>query len=300
VTKSTTRCILYDRDATRARRSQEEDRMTLSNRKPIALVAIALLLLLLVACATSPTGRRQVILMSAPEMSAMGVAAFDEMKANTPTSTNATQRALVQCVADALTGVLTYEDLSAVGTQDWEVELFEDPTANAFALPGGKMGVNTGLLEVAKTPAQLAAVMGHEIGHVLAQHGNERVSNTQIAQMGMSAAAVIAGEPTPQKQQLMEALGVGTQLGLMKFSRTHESEADHIGLNLMARAGFDPSEAIKLWQNMSMASGGQAPPEFMSTHPSHATRISDLRAELPEAEALYQKAIAAGRRPSCR
>jgi len=275
--------------------------MTLSNRRPaVALVAIVLALVMLVACATSPTGRSQLIMMSEPEMAAMGIAAFDEMKGQTPISKNAQQRALVQCVADAITGVLTYDDLRVIGQQDWEVELFEDPTANAFALPGGKMGVNTGLLKVAKTPAQLAAVMGHEVGHVLARHGNERVSGTALAQMGMEAASVIAGEPSPQKDQLMQALGVGTQLGLMKFSRTHESEADEIGLRLMARAGFDPAEAITLWQNMGMASGGAAPPEFMSTHPSHATRIADLQALLPEAKALYQQAVAEGRRASCR
>ncbi len=198
--------------------------MTLSNRRPaVALVAIVLALVMLVACATSPTGRRQVILMSEPEMAAMGIAAFDEMKGQTPISSNAQQRALVQCVADAITGVLTYDDLRVIGQQDWEVELFEDPTANAFALPGGKMGVNTGLLKVAKTPAQLAAVMGHEVGHVLARHGNERVSGTALAQMGMETVAVISGEPSPQKEQLMQALGVGTQLGLMKFSRARAS-----------------------------------------------------------------------------
>lgn len=258
-----------------------------------------LVALLWLGCATSPTGRRQVIIQSAPEMAAMGVAAFEEMKSQLPRSNNTAQRALVQCVADAITGVLTRQDMGVVVVDAWEVELFEDPSANAFALPGGKMGVHTGLLKVARTPSQLAAVMGHEVAHVLARHGNERVSGQTVAQVGMTAATILAGEPSEEKNQLMAALGVGTQLGLMKFSRTHESEADLIGLRLMARAGFDPTESVELWQNMS-AAGGQAPPEFLSTHPSHTTRISDLRANMSEAQALYQQAVAEGRRATCR
>jgi predicted Zn-dependent protease len=269
-----------------------------SLRARIAFAA-AIIALGVPGCATSPTGRGQLVLVSEPEMAEMGVAAFEEMKAERPRSDDARQTARVQCVVEAITDVLTPRDLGVVEVAAWEVELFDDPTANAFALPGGKMGVHTGMLGVAKTPAQLAAVMGHEIGHVLARHGNERVSSTTIAQIGMVAAAVSAGEPSPEKAQLLAALGIGAQLGLMKFSRTHESEADAIGLSLMARAGFDPGEAITLWQNMDAASSVAAPPEFLSTHPSHATRIEDLRSALPQAEALYRDARTSGRRADC-
>ena len=252
-----------------------------------ALFVLCLVTALLLGCATSPTGRRTIILNSGPEMAAMGVAAFTQMRAELPRSNNAGQRALVQCVADSITSVLTPQDLGAVVVQGWEVELFEDASANAFALPGGKMGVHTGLLNVARSPSQLAAVMGHEVAHVLARHGNERMSGQMASQMGMGALTILAGGASPEKQKLLGLLGVGTQLGMMKFSRTHESEADIMGLKLMARAGFDPTESVALWQNMGASSGGQAPPEFMSTHPSHVTRISDLRAAMPEALALY-------------
>ena len=256
--------------------------------------------LVLTACATSPLGRRQLLMQSPTEMAAMGIAAFDEMKTQTPRSTNAAQRRLVQCVADAITGVLTPEDMGVVVVQGWETELFADDSANAFALPGGRMGVHTGLLNVATTPDQLAAVMGHEVGHVLARHGNERVSQAYAAQGLLVGASIFTGTETPESQQLLAVLGVGAQVGLMKFSRDHESEADHIGLRLMARAGFDPREAVTLWQNMGRAASGQRPPEILSTHPSGTTRISRLRAAMPEALQLYESARASGRRPNCR
>ena len=235
------------------------------------------------------------------EMEQMGIAAFTEMQNSMPKSSNASQTALVRCVANSITGVLTSEDMGVVVVQRWEVELFEDASANAFALPGGKMGVHTGLLTVAQSPSQLAAVMGHEIGHVLAQNGNERISQTTLAQTGMSMATAILGGDTPAKQQLMGALGLGMQYGvLMPFGRTQESEADLIGLKLMARGGFDPKESVWLWENMGRAAGTAAPPEFMSTHPSHTTRIANLRAAMSEATALYEQAVASGRRATCR
>ena len=262
---------------------------------------VLLLSATLVACATSPTGRSQLLLNSEENMAVMGSAAFVEMQATTPRSSNSPQIRLVRCVATAITGVLTPAELSSIAVRTWEVELFDEPSANAFALPGGKMGVHTGLLNVAVTPSQLATVMGHEVAHVLARHGNERVSQSSLAQTGMQIAESMAGVMTPEKQQLMGLLGAGMQYGvLMPFSRTQESEADEIGLELMARAGFDPRASVTLWQNMGRASSGQAPPEFMSTHPSHRTRISRLEAAMPEAIAVYDQAVAAGRRASCR
>jgi predicted Zn-dependent protease len=256
---------------------------------------------ILVSCATSPTGRSQVILMSAAEMSEMGSAAFAAMQTSTPRSANSSQTGLVNCVADSIVAALTSHETRNVVIKGWEVELFDDPTANAFALPGGKMGVHTGLLNVAESPSQLAAVMGHEVAHVLARHGNERVSQSTLSQSAMQVVQSAAGVMTPEKEQLMGMLGVGLQYGiLMPFGRGQESEADVMGLELMARAGFDPRESVVLWENMERASGGGAPPEFMSTHPSNRTRIAGLQKAMPNAIALYDKAVAEGNRATCR
>jgi predicted Zn-dependent protease len=265
------------------------------------LVLVVFLIMLATGCVTSPTGRSQFLMNSEVEMAQMGSAAFIDMQSKTPRSVNTEQTAYVRCVAGAITEILTPEELRPVAVDRWEVELFEDPTANAFALPGGKMGVHTGLLEVAVTPAQLSAVLGHEVGHVLARHGNERVSQSTIVQSGMAAAQIMVGADTLEKQQLFGALGLGMQYGLlMPFGRAQESEADEIGIALMARAGFDPRESVVLWQNMALASRGQSPPEFLSTHPSHATRISQLETAMPSARELYEQAVADGRRPNCR
>lgn len=246
-----------------------------------------------VACATSPLGRRQVLLQSDAQMSQMGAAAYSHMKQEQPLSGNASQNDYVLCVANALLAV--HEDPNG-----WEINVFADNSANAFALPGKKIGVNAGLLNVAQTPDQLAAVVGHEIGHVMAQHSNERMSLQYATQTGMQLLQVLAGESDSEnKAMIMGVLGLGAQYGVvLPFSRKHEAEADIIGLQLMAKAGFDPQASIQLWQNMAAASGG-SPPEFMSTHPSHETRIGGLQYHMPEASALYQQANAAGRKPSC-
>jgi predicted Zn-dependent protease len=178
----------------------------------------------------------------------------------------------------------------------WEVQVFADDDANAFALPGGKIGVYTGLLKVARTQDQLAAVIGHEVAHVLSRHANERVSTAYTAEAALTAVGT-SGIVSPQ---LMGLMGLGAQVGvLLPFSRTQESEADILGLDLMARAGFDPRQSIALWQNMNASRKGGAPPEFMSTHPSDATRMSKLNARMPHAMSLYQAAQAGGRRPRC-
>jgi len=268
----------------------------------LLLLLTLVMALALASCATSPLGRTQLMLQSAPEMAQMGATAFAELKSTTPMSNDTAQINYVRCVADAITSVLTPEEVVPVSVSQWEVVLFDEDSANAFALPGGKMGVHTGLLRVARNQSQLATVMGHEVAHVLAQHGNERVSQTALAQLGMNMVGVLAGADTPEKQEALAALGVPLlQVGvLMPFGRGQESEADEIGLYLMARAGFDPRESIPLWQNMGRASAGQAPPEFLSTHPSHATRIERLQAAMPKALELQQQALASGRRPNCR
>jgi len=263
-------------------------------------INLLILVLLLSACATSPTGRNQLILVGDEQMNKMGIDSFQQLKANNKVSTDNNKKQYVNCVANHIIQALPQE----WSGRDWEVVVFEDDSANAFALPGGKIGVHTGLLDVAETPSQLAAVIGHEIAHVLARHGAERVSLQVASQTGLQLADVIARqqvEGSTEQQILMAGLGIGTQVGiLLPFSRTHESEADQYGLNLMARAGFNPAESITLWENMDKASKGQRPPEFLSTHPEPDNRILALQKYLPEAQKLQREAIQSGRKPNCR
>lgn len=251
-------------------------------------------LVLLSACAQSPTGRNQLLIFSNAEMSTMGVQAFDQMKSEQQIHRGGSKNRYVSCVADAITSVLP-----PAQQQGWEVVVFEDDSANAFALPGGKIGVHTGLLNVTASAAQLAAVIGHEVGHVIASHSNERMSVQFVSQTGSQLVGAIA-QNHPQSNAIMGALGLGMQFGvLMPYGRTQETESDHIGVELMSKAGFDPREAIQLWYNMSRTSGGEQPPEFLSTHPSHETRIRDLEALMAKYEPVYQQARASGRRPNC-
>ncbi|MCB1935662.1 MAG: M48 family metallopeptidase [Nitrosomonas sp.] len=255
-------------------------------------ILIALLaLMLLNACATSPTGRTQLVFMPDDEMDAMGLQAFNTLKSEKPVSQNAQDIQFVRCITDAITREVEGE---------WEVVVFEDGTLNAFALPGRKIGVHTGLINLVDNQDQLATVIGHEIGHVLAKHSNERMSQKLGAQVGVSLIAAVAAPQTPLGQTAVSLLGVGAQYGIiMPFSRLHESEADGIGLELMAKAGFDPTESVTLWLKMAEASQGQQPVEFLSTHPSHATRIEDLQKQMPNVINLMQQAHAAGKKPNC-
>ncbi|EIJ41349.1 Peptidase family M48 [Beggiatoa alba B18LD] len=253
-------------------------------------------LLFLNSCATSPLGRNQLVFMPADEMDKMGLQTFENLKQETPLSTDKRKQTYVSCITNAIVRVTNSN------VQNWEVAVFQDDeSVNAFALPGGKIGVYTGLLPVANNQHQLAAVIGHEIGHVLAQHGNERVSQETLLQTGLQAVQASLSNPQSQTAQLtMAALGVGAQFGvLLPYGRTQESEADIIGLQLMANAGFDPRQSIQLWQNMSAASQGQ-PPEFLSTHPAHETRIQQLSNAMPQAMQLYETAKKQGRTPNCR
>ena len=243
----------------------------------------------LAACATSPLGRRQLRLMSGDQVSSMGVTAFQDIKKETLQTQDATQQNYVRCVAAAITGQV--KDPEA--PKQWEVIVFQDDTPNAFALPGGKIGVHTGILKIAKNQDQLATVLGHEVAHVLAQHANERVSQQLVTGVLMEAAGQTL-DPT-----VVAALGMGAQVGvLLPFSRTQESEADLLGLDLMAGAGFDPRESTKFWKNMEAAGGGKTP-EFLSTHPSDQTRTAALQNRIAQEMPAYDKAVAEGRRPKC-
>lgn len=173
----------------------------------------------------------------------------------------------------------------------WEYKLVDDPAVNAWCMPGGKIVVYTGILAVTLNDAGLATVMGHEVSHALANHGAQRMSAAQLQQGGALILGVAMGNQSPEKQQMWQQYyGLGTQFGAMlPFSRSHETEADKIGVMLMAIAGYNPDESIKFWGRMSQKSNGQAPPEFMSTHPSDATRISNLQSFISDAKATAAK-----------
>lgn len=243
------------------------------------VLVVAGLAVLLAACSTAPvTGRKQFILISPAESTALGIEAYQQIKQQLPTVTSGSDAQMVQRAGRRIAATVEGAD-----SFDWEFTLFRDETPNAFALPGGKVGVNTGLFSVAKTEGQLAAVMGHEIAHVMAQHSAERMSREMVTQLGLG----ILGASV-NNQELVGLAANAATLGVsMPFGRSQESEADRIGLIYMAKAGYDPREAIDLWQNFAEY-GGERPPEFLSTHPSPENRIARLQHFMPEALALYQ------------
>lgn len=258
----------------------------------IRALTVTLVLLLLASCATSPLGRKQLMLMPDNELKQMGLQAFQQMKRKAPISRSPQINAYVGCVSDAI--------ISVIGGQ-WEVIVFEDETPNAFALPGGKIGVHTGLLKVAANQHQLATVIAHEVAHVLSRHSNERISQKLALEQSLNLGLAIAAPQTATGKSLLGLLGLGAQYGIiLPYSRTHEREADLLGLDIMARAGFDPRESVALWRNMNRAGNGRQPLEFLSTHPAHQTRIQDLNARMPHALSLRREALANGRNPQCR
>ncbi|RRN78681.1 M48 family peptidase [Pseudoxanthomonas sp. SGD-10] len=251
------------------------------------------------ACATttSPTGRKQYMAYSDAELNQVGAQAFNEMKAKQQTLSGGQQSAYVQCVVQALVAQLPAEWRSL----PWETAVFVDDTPNAFALPGGKVGVHTGMFKVAKNQDQLAAVLGHEIGHVYARHTNERVSRQAATSgvLGLLGAVAGARYGDGASQAITQGGGTLAQLGLLlPFSRNQEAESDQIGQQLMAQAGFDPAEAVNLWQNMIDAAGSRQP-EWLSTHPDPQNRIASLRQRAPTLQGTYQAARNAGRTPRC-
>lgn len=255
------------------------------------IFAYGLLAVALVACTTSPTGRNQLMLVSDGEMNQMGSQAFLQMRQEQKVSNDGNARRYVQCVTDAITRQLQGDSAG------WEVVVFDDDSANAFALPGKKIGVHTGLMAVAKNQDQLATVVAHEVGHVLSRHGAERVSQQFAAGTAMQMVQAYAGPDSSDSAKLaMALLGLGTQVGvLLPYGRLQESEADVIGLDLMAGAGFDPRQAIDLWENMASQSASR-PPEFLSTHPSPSSRIKALGRRMPQAMQRYQQTSS---RPRC-
>jgi metalloendopeptidase OMA1, mitochondrial len=263
----------------------------------VTVCAFSWLLASASGCETNPyTGRSQFLMTSVSDEMQMGAQAYDQVKSDPKMRPSQDPREIapVNRVAARIIEAAKRSKYAEMAQQfQWEVTVFkDDKTANAFALPGGKMAVYTGIFPMAKTEAGLAAVMGHEVVHALARHGAERMSQGQATSIGVQVLGAAAGVGTGSAavgQATMAALGVGAQVGmLLPFSRKHESEADYIGILLAADAGYDPRESVALWERMARMSGGGAPAEFMSTHPSHDTRIDQLRKWMPEALAIYQ------------
>ena len=259
--------------------------------------AIAALVIVasLAACATttSSTGRTQYVgAVSQDQLNQLGAQAFTEARQKGPLSTDARQNAYVRCVVDALVRQLPADQRGFA----WESAVFAEKEPNAYALPGGKVGINTGLFTVAKNQDQLAAVVAHEIGHVVERHHDERITR----QMGASGAVQLLGALAGDYGQLATQGGsMLAQTGfLLPGSRAQESEADVVGQRMMAQAGFDPRAAVALWQNM-IAAGGNRPPQWLSTHPDPQSRISELQARATQLVPTWEQARTAGRRPSC-
>lgn len=236
----------------------------------------------LVGCSTVPvTGRRQLNLVSADEEMQLGLTSFNEMKKEVPVSKDPAANALLQKVGKKIAAVAGPDMPNA----QWEFVVFESKEANAFCLPGGKVGVYTGILPFTKDEAGLATVIGHEVAHAVAHHGGERISQATAVQAGGQLAGALSSGTQPLTQQAVGLVyGLGSQLGyVLPHSRKQESEADHIGLIYMARAGYNPAAAIDFWQRFS-AQSSDSGPWFLRTHPVNETRIADLKKWLPEAQ----------------
>lgn len=258
----------------------------------VILIAIQIIL---VACSTVPlTGRKQLNMIPGNEMLAMSFQQYDQFLSENKVSSNAQQTKMVKRVGHKIQGAVEQylNDNGHAGLlegYDWDFNLVEDDQINAWCMPGGKVVVYTGILPVTKNETGLAVVMGHEIAHAIAEHGNERMSQQLLQQAG-AVGLMVAMREEPAETQMMwqAAYGIGSQYAVMlPYSRTHESEADHLGLIFMAMAGYNPQEAPAFWERMS-AVGGAKPPEILSTHPSDETRINNLNKWMPEALGYYK------------
>lgn len=256
---------------------------------------VSLAATLLGSCVTSPTGRSQLMMVPDSQMNQMGLTAFNDMRKQGKFVDAPRERAYATCVANALIAVLP----APWNTQSWEVQIIGDDSANAFALPGGRIGVNKGMFKVATDQDQLATVLGHELSHVVARHGAERVSDNMATQAAVAAGTIYAGSRGTNAGYAAAALGLGAEVGiLLPFSRTQESEADTLGQRYMAQAGFDPRAAVTLWDKMG-AQGGSKPPAFLSTHPSSGNRAQALNQQAQQLLPVYQQARSHGRAPDC-
>jgi predicted Zn-dependent protease len=256
------------------------------------------LLLLQTGCSTvAVTGRSQLDLIPASTMHSMSEQQYSAFLSSNKPSTNREQAALVKKVGTSIQGAVENyfrsQNMSAqLQGYSWQFNLIDSKEANAWCMPGGRVVVYTGILPITQTEVGLAVVLAHEIAHAVAEHGNERMSQELLAQLGgMALSEAITNKPEETQQIYMTAFGLGAQYGaLLPFGRLQENEADHLGLIFMAMAGYDPHGALSFWQRMSQNNSGQAPPEFLSTHPSDATRIANIEQEMPEAMQYYRSA----------
>ena len=254
-------------------------------------------LLIFQSCSTVPlTGRSQLNMIPNSEMLAMSFQQYDQFLADNKLSTNRAEVDMIKRVGEniqqAVEKYMKANDLSSrLNGYNWEFNLVEDDQINAWCMPGGKVVVYTGILPVTNDEAGLAVVMGHEIAHAIAEHGNERMSQQLLQQVGAVGLMVaMKDEPVQTQATWLAVYGVGTTVGvILPYSRTQESEADHLGLIFMAMAGYDPYEAPEFWKRMAASKQGGQPPEFLSTHPSDQTRINDITSWIPEAMKYYKK-----------
>jgi predicted Zn-dependent protease len=228
------------------------------------------------------------------QINAMAAAQYDTVLMTNKLSTNKEQTQMVKNVGRRIQGAVeTYfkskDQMAQLNGYEWEFNLIESKEMNAWCMPGGKVAFYTGIMPVCKDETGIAVVMGHEVAHAVAKHGNERMSQAMLAQYGSVALdAALAKNSAQTKQMAAMAFGIGAQYGaLLPFGRKQESEADHLGLIFMAMAGYDPQAAVPFWERMA-AGGGGKPPEILSTHPSDATRIADLKKHMPEAMKYYK------------
>lgn len=259
--------------------------------------ALLLLSLFVLACSTVPiTGRKQISIIPASQMNAMSFTNYADFLTTHKVIKSGKNAEMVRRAGHRIQkAVEAYFAEKKMSNQlkgyEWEFNLVDDPAVNAWCMPGGKVVVYTGILPIAKTEAGLAVVMGHEIAHAVAGHGNERMSQGMLVQFGgMALEKALESKPEETRQLYMSAFGMGAQLGVMlPYSRLHESEADHLGLIFMAMAGYDPHTAVDFWKRMASMKSGAAPPEFLSTHPSDQTRIRQIEKLLPRALKYYKK-----------
>lgn len=247
--------------------------------------------LLFSQCSKVPlTGRRQFKMVPTSQMSSMSASQYEQVKTETPPLPDSDPRVQMVKKVGAKIAASVNEYLATNGFKDrvddfnWEFNVVDQPIVNAWCMPGGKVMFYTGIMDICQDEEGIAVVMGHEIAHAVARHGNERMSQQLVIQTGgMALSAAMSEKPELTQNIFMSAVGAGSQLGILKFSRMNESEADQMGLVFMAMAGYEPAAAVDFWKRMAAGKDGQAPPEFMSTHPSDERRIADIEAFLPEA-----------------
>ena len=265
----------------------------------VLILSLLIIFSFLMTCAEVPiTHRHSLQLLPESELATLSLQEYDKVLKDSKLSTDRQQVEMVRRVGFKIAGaaelfLIEAGKKSQIKNLNWEFNLIEDDkTVNAWVMPGGKAAVYTGILKYTRDETGLAVVLGHEVGHAIAGHGNERMSQGLLAQMGSVALSVALAQNSPATRDLfMQAYGAGASVGLLlPYSRLQESEADRIGLTLMARAGYDPRQAVPFWERMSKQEGKSRPPEFLSTHPAPESRIADIKKYIPEAMAYYKSA----------